>query len=144
MVSRLALRLIVLIGALGYTGVAFGQDRIHAYFNDTALRVQAAESPVQKREILRNDLGSMMEALDRVQSTPLASEGDKRGLARLETTLREKSAELAGTDGFAPVPDQELNAFAAYVVQDMEQADQTISISVVTLLLIIIIIILIA
>ena len=38
---------------------------------------------------------------------------------------------------------RKLNDFSNYVVQDMEQADQTITISVVTLLLIIILIVLI-
>lgn len=143
MVPRLAAGLIVAICALGNAGVAKGQDRIRAYFNDTALRVQATESAVQKREILGRDLGAMIKALDAVQSAPLTSDEDELGLARLETNLREKSAELEGTEGFVRVPDGELNAFAAYVVQDMEQA-HTITISTVTLLLIIIIIILIA
>jgi hypothetical protein len=42
------------------------------------------------------------------------------------------------------VSDGQLNNFSNYVVQDMEQADQVITISVVTLLLIIILIVLIA
>ena len=40
--------------------------------------------------------------------------------------------------------DGQLNDFSNYVVQDMEQADQVITISVVTLLLIVILIVLIA
>jgi hypothetical protein len=40
------------------------------------------------------------------------------------------------------VPDEQLNAFSDYVVQDMEQADQIITISLVTLLLIVILIVL--
>jgi hypothetical protein len=41
------------------------------------------------------------------------------------------------------VPDAQLNAFADYVVQDMEQARETVTISLVSLLLIILIAILI-
>ena len=63
---------------------------------------------------------------------------------RVKATLLEKSEELAGTNGFDRVPDDQLNAFSTYIVQDMEQADKTISIGLVTLLLIIIIIILVA
>ena len=143
MVSRLAVRLIVLLGPLVCAGIAPAQDRIHAFLNDTALQVQAAESPTQKREILNRRLGAMIQAIDTVQGSPLAKQ-DEVGLTRLEANLREKTAELAGTDGFDPVPDDQLNAFATYAVQDTEQADQTLHISLVTLLLIIIIIILIA
>jgi hypothetical protein len=64
-------------------------------------------------------------------------------LDRVRAALQEKSDELAGANGFDRVPDNQLNAFATYIVQDMEQADKTISISLVAALLIIIIIILI-
>ena len=144
MVGRLALRLIVLIGTLGLTGVALAEDRLQAYLNDTALQVRATESPVQKREILSHRLGAMIKALDSVQSAPLTSERDEVSLARLSATLQEKNAELAGTDGFDRVPDDQLNAFSTYIVQDAEQADQTVTISVVTLLLILIIVLLVA
>jgi hypothetical protein len=46
----------VVIVALGYAGVALGQDSVHKYFNDTALKVKATEDPVQKREILSKNL----------------------------------------------------------------------------------------
>ncbi|HSQ76746.1 MAG TPA: hypothetical protein VLT13_14380 [Bacteroidota bacterium] len=45
-------------------------------------------------------------------------------------------------NGYAGVSDAQLNGFSEYVVQDMEQADQLITISLVTLLLIIILIVL--
>ena len=45
-------------------------------------------------------------------------------------------------NGFERVPDAQLDAFSAYIVQDMEQADQKVTISVVTLLLILIIVLL--
>jgi len=142
MFTRIALLLIVVIGALGFAGVAVGQDRVHNYFNDTALKVKATESPAQKREILSKDLGDMTKAIDKVKSAPLTSEEDDINLDRIKATLQEKSDELAGINGFDRVPDDQLNAFSTYIVQDMEQADQTITISLVVLLLIIIIVIL--
>jgi len=72
----------------------------------------------------------------------LISKEDVEGIDRLKATLQEKQYELAGTNGYVRVPDEQLNAFSDYVVQDMEQADATITISVVAALLIIIIIIL--
>jgi len=138
-----ALRLIVVIGALGYAGVALGQDKVHNYFNDAALKVKATESPVQKREILSKNLSEMTRAIDTAKGAPLTSEQDNASLDRIKATLQEKSDELAGTNGFERVPDDQLNAFATYIVQDMEQADKNITISLVAALLIVIIIILI-
>lgn len=142
MLTRIALRLIVVIGALGFAGVALGQDSIHSYFNDAALKVQATESPVQKREMLNKSLTDMSKALDSIKSAPLTSDEDDVNLDRIKATLQEKSDELAGANGFDRVPDDQLNAFSTYIVQDMEQADKTISISLVAALLIVIIIIL--
>jgi hypothetical protein len=140
---RIALRLAVVILALGYAGIALGQDKVHSYFNDTAIKVKATESPIQKREILTTSLDGMIKALDTVKSAPLTSEQDDLKLDRVKMALQEKRDELAGINGFDRVPDDQLNAFSTYVVQDMEQADKTITIGVVTALLIIIIIILI-
>ncbi len=47
-----------------------------------------------------------------------------------------------GSNGYERVADAQLNAFSDYVVQDMEQADKSITISLVAALLIVIIIIL--
>ena len=143
MFTRIAVRLIVVIATLGFASVAMGQDRIHKYFNDTALKVKAAESPVEKREILSHNLGEMTRAVNTIKSAPLTTDQDRVKLDRLEATLQEKSDELAGVNGFDRVPDDQLNAFATYVVQDMEQADKNITISLVAALLIVIIIILI-
>ncbi|MCB0287262.1 MAG: hypothetical protein KDE57_11445, partial [Calditrichaeota bacterium] len=59
-----------------------------------------------------------------------------------KATLQDKQDELMGNNGYERVSDAQLNAFSDYVVQDMEQADKTISISLVSALLIVIIIIL--
>jgi hypothetical protein len=144
MVARIALRLMIVIGALSYAGAAMGQDKVHDYFNDTALKVQATKSPVQKREILSKNLSTMVRAIDMAKASPMTSAKDDVVFDRISTSLQEKSDELAGVNGFDRVPDNELDAFATYIVQDMEQADQTITISVVALLLIIVIVILIA
>ncbi len=86
----------------------------------------------------------MSAALDIVKSLPLVSNDDVEGINRLKATLQQKQDELAGNNGYARVPDNQLNAFSDYVVQDMEQADQVVTISLVTLLLIVILIVLIA
>ena len=139
-----ALHLLIVIGVLGWAGTAMSQDRIHNYLNDTSLKVKAATSPEQKREILARNLGQMTRAIDTAKGAPLTTEQDRTNLNRLEATLQDKSDELIGVNGFDRVPDNQLNAFSTYIVQDMEQADRTITISLVVVLLIVIIIILVA
>jgi hypothetical protein len=138
-----ALHLLVVIGVLGWAGTAMSQDKVHNYLNDTSLKVRAAASPEQKREILGQNLGEMTRAIETVKGAPLTTEQDRTNLNRLQATLQEKSDELIGANGFDRVPDNQLNAFSTYIVQDMEQADQTITISLVVALLIVIILILI-
>jgi hypothetical protein len=142
--SKNAIRLLVVIGVLGWAGTAMSQDRVHNYLNDTSLKVKAATSPEQKREILSTGLSAMTRAIDTVKGAPLTTEQDRTHLNRLQADLQEKSDELMGVNGFDRVPDNQLNAFSTYVVQDMEQADKTITVSLVVVLLIVIIIILIA
>ena len=141
--TKKALHLLVVMGVLGWAGTAMSQDKVHNYLNDTSLKVKAATSPEQKREILSNSLSEMTRAIDKVKGAPLATDQDRANLDRLQVTLQEKSDELVGANGFDRVPDDQLNAFSTYVVQDMEQADKTITVSLVVALLIIIIIILI-
>ncbi|HEY6626973.1 MAG TPA: hypothetical protein VIZ21_08455, partial [Ignavibacteriaceae bacterium] len=96
-----------------------------------------------KREILNEAFNSMNKVLDKVLSSDLISESDYAGIEQYKATLQEKQNELEGINGFERVPDTQLNTFADYVVQDMEQADSTITISVIALILIILLIVLI-
>jgi septal ring factor EnvC (AmiA/AmiB activator) len=142
MVKRTALLVVVMMCVLVSAGLAEGQDKVQKYFNDAACKVKAATDPSQKRAILENKIEDMSKALGTVRNSRLVSQADRAGLDRLNASLQEKRDELAGTNGYARVADDQLNAFSDYVVQDMEQADKTITVSVVTVLLIVIIIIL--
>ena len=146
MLTRTALRLtfmaFVVMFALVHVGNALGQDNLEKYFNDTACKVKATADPSQKRAILNDGLQNMSKALNRVESLRLISKDDRAGMDRLKITLQERQNELAGSNGYDRVSDEQLNTFSDFVVQDMEQADRTITISLVTLLLIIIIVIL--
>jgi len=147
MSGRAAFRSIVMLFVMmmlvmAYAGIALGQDGLQKYFNNASLKVKATADPLQKREILNKSLQTMSKALDRVQGSPLISKDDRVGIALLKSTLQEKQDELTGLNGYERVSDVQLNAFSDYVVQDMEQATQTVTISLVALLLIIIIVIL--
>jgi len=133
---------IIMMFVLVQAGTAGGKDDIQKYFNDTACKVKATDDPVQKRDILNNSLQTMSQALERVESSGLISQDDRSGIDRFKTTLLEKQDEFTGSNGYERVTDAQLNAFSDYVVQDMQQADRTITISLVSALLIIIILIL--
>ena len=143
MKARTVLVAIVMMFVLVQAGQAAGKDDIQKYFNDTACKVKATDDPVQKREILNKSLQTMSQALDKVESSGLISQDDRAGIDRIKTTLQEKQDELAGSNGYERVSDAQLNAFSDYVVQDMQQADQYVTISLVSALLIVIILILI-
>jgi hypothetical protein len=142
MVARTVLGFIVMMFILIQTGNAQGKDNIQKYFNDTACKVKATADPVQKREILNKSLQTMSKALDKVESSGLISKEDRTDIDHFKTSLQEKQDELMGNNGYERVSDAQLNAFSNYVVQDMEQADKSITISLVAALLIVIIIIL--
>jgi hypothetical protein len=144
MLKRMNIRLSVLAIVIAFASIAQGQENIQKYFSDTAGKVKAADNPIQKREILNSSLENMIHALNAVEESPLISKDDKIDITRIRSSIKDKQDELAGLNGFERVPDDQLNAYSNFVVQDMEQATQTVSISLVALLLIIIIVILVA
>lgn len=142
MKARIAFQFIVLMFVFALPANAGGKDELQKYFSNAANKVMATDDASEKRNILSESFQNMSEALDKVQSSGLISEEDRVGINRFKASLQEKQNELEGSNGYDRVPDAQLNAFANYVVQDMEQADQMITISVVVLLLIIILVVL--
>jgi hypothetical protein len=138
MLRRTAICVMIMLSVVAFAGIAQGQDKLQNYFSGTASEVKLATDPSEKREILEQSLEKMSKALNTVQSSPLISKDDRASI------LKEKQDELQGVNGFERVPDLQLNAFASYVVQDMEQATQTVTLSLVSLLLIILIVVLIS
>jgi hypothetical protein len=130
------------MSVLALPAFAGGKGEIQKYFSDAATRAKATTDPVEKRQILDESFNTMFTALDIAQTLPFISKNDSLGIARFRATLREKKDELAGRNGYVRVSDQQLNAFSSYVVQDIEQADEVITISLVTLILIILLVVL--
>jgi hypothetical protein len=142
MKARIAFGSIVMMFVLSLPVSAGGKGDLQKYFSDAANKVKATDNPSEKRAILNESFHTMSKALVMVQGSTSMSKDDGVGIDRFIAALQEKQDELAGTNGYVRVPDAQLNAFSEYVVQDMEQADQIITISLVTLLLIIILIVL--
>lgn len=142
MKARRALGAIVIMSVLALPAFAGGKGEIQKYFSDAATRAMATANPVEKRQILNESFQTMFTALDLAQRLPFVSRDDSLGIVSFRATLQEKQDELAGRNGYVRVSDQQLNAFSNYVVQDIEQADEVITISLVTLILIILLVVL--
>lgn len=142
MSTRMIANIALIMMVLAAPGLSGQTDGMKKYFNDAAIRVRSTENPAEKRAMLNRSLEDMSSALQTVQSYSSVSERDKQGIRKLSASIAEKQDELLGRNGYTRVPDEKVNAFADYLVQDMEQAE-VISISLVTLLLIIIILLLI-
>jgi poly-D-alanine transfer protein DltD len=143
MKARMIFLAIIMLFVMIQAGHAGGTEDIQKYFNETACKVKATDDPVEKRDILNKSLQTMSQALERVESSGLISQDERAGIERFKTALQEKQEELMGSNGFDRVADAQLNAYSDYVVQDMEQAAQSVTISLVSALLIVLILILI-
>lgn len=145
--KRSVTTLCTLLFILTVSGTAWSQtdkasEKFKKIVNRMVQKVEKAESPEQKRAIMNRSFERFMTAFSRVEQMDGVSDSDKEGIAGLRKIVEEKSRELNGEEGFNPVPDQQLDNFANYVQQDLEQADTVITISLTTLLLIIIILLL--
>lgn len=121
---------------------AGGKGELQKHFSDVANKVKATENVAEKRAILENSFKDMSEALTKIQSSFLVSKEDQAGIENLKNILKENQNELAGINGYERVPDSQLNNFSNYVVQNMAQADQMITISLIAAILIVILLVL--
>jgi hypothetical protein len=142
MKTRIALGFIAMMFIFVIPANASGKDQLQKYFNDAATKVKATENASEKRTILSESFQKMSKALDAVQSSGLISKDDIITIDQFKSAMQQKQDELNGNNGYERVSDKQLNAFSDYVVQDMEQADKTITISLVTLILIAILVVL--
>lgn len=146
MKKTISISLVVLF-VIGFQVSAIAQNgdataKFKKYINNVVQKVEKADNPEQKRKILNESFENMVTTFDKVASMQGVSEKDKKAISKLKADIIEKKNELNGLNGFAGVKDNRLNNFANYIQQDMEQADETITISVTVLLLIIIILLL--
>jgi seryl-tRNA synthetase len=109
-------------------------DLFKKYINNMVQRVEKAENPARKREILNSSFDNMISAFNTVQNMGLISQNDKEAITTLKADIKEKKNELNGLDSYRRVADNNLNNFANYVQQDLEQAD-TVVISISATLL---------
>ena len=98
------------------------ENRLKEYFNDLLLKVEETKDPAEKRALLNESLERFLTAMDRVQRLPFLNQEQREALARFDAEVQEKHDELNGVAGFAMVANADLDDFAGFMVQDLEQA----------------------
>ncbi len=119
------------------------ENRIKGYFNDLLLDVQQTKDPVEKRALLNEGLERFLAAMERVQKLPLLNREQRQGVARFNAEVQAKLDELNGTAGFPRVANADLDSFAGYLVQDLEQAARNYVVIPVAAIIIIILLLII-
>ena len=117
-------------------------EKFKKHINSIVEKVEEAEEAEEKRTLLNDSFDDLITAFERVENMKAISQKDREAIANLKANITEKKKELNGLDGYAGIKDNRLNQFANYVQQDLEQADETITISLTVALLIVIILLL--
>src|SRR5512142_1760886 len=114
----------------GLLQVDFAQEKqLQHYLSDVVTHVKQTADPVEKRALLDGALQKVDNALTIAAGSPMTSREERDGLLSVKRSVQDKLDELHGRNSFTRVEDRNLNAFAEYSVQDLEQADQWITIS---------------
>jgi hypothetical protein len=103
-------------------GSALLQERFKTALNDLALKVRAAGKPEQKREIMLRFADGMQQGLRNAEEYAAVTAEDKASLEAVQAKFHAYSLELNGREGFDRVADSDLDEYAGYMRQQMEQA----------------------
>ncbi|MFP8487537.1 hypothetical protein ACKGJO_00415 [Gracilimonas sp. Q87] len=120
-----------------------GHQFLKKHINSVVEEVEEVKSPDKKREILDESLGNIIKAIERVSEKKSVSVSEKENLAEFKDQLIERRDELNGENGYGTIPNSQLNNFANFIQQDIEQADRLVTLSLTTVLLIVLILLLI-
>jgi septal ring factor EnvC (AmiA/AmiB activator) len=119
------------------------ENRLKEYINEISIMIKSTEDPAQKRDILDTTLKKIIEAMETAEGLTSLSAEDRAALATLKKNFQDKHDELNGLNGFERVADEDLNDFTDYVLQDLEQARNMLTMSLAAFIIIILLIIII-
>jgi hypothetical protein len=134
--------LVAMLSTTAFAQSVDPQERLKKHINDVVEEVHKTENPDEKRAVLNRSLGNLISTVDKVEGMDRVPEEDLNTLADLKQNLQDKKDELNGENGYAKVPANQLNNFANFVQQDLEQADTVVTLSLTTALLIVLILLL--
>ena len=122
--------------------VSLGQH-LKAPYNEMVKDVRQTESPEAKREIIAGFLARLDRGLGMVEKLVPESKPAHGEAIRLRATVQNQLNELKGMDMQGQSAGNNLNNFALYLQQDVEQADGVyLSVGAVIIILLILILIL--
>jgi hypothetical protein len=107
---------------LASPGSVLVEERYKSALNRIVQEVRATEDPSAKREILGSYLDKMQAGLRQAEGMKSVAGPDRQVLHSMREKLAAYQAELGGFNGYALVADADLDAFAGYMQQGMEQA----------------------
>ncbi len=111
------------------------QNTLKQYFNKVNVDVKDAQNANEKRAIMNDALVKLDEVFEKAQVQASDLE-DKKNIEIFRNEIQEKINELNGIEGFQKVADRDLNNFADYLQNNMENADRYVVISLTTLLIV--------
>jgi hypothetical protein len=103
-------------------GATMLEEQFKSAINGVVQEVRSAEDAAAKREALEEFTGRMDLGLEKILGQGGLDQADRATLAALKNRFAQYRSELQGKDGLARVEDESLDAFAAYIQQDLEQA----------------------
>lgn len=138
--------LVAVSGASAQSNAGILEQRLKSELNTTVQEVREAQTPSEKREILGRFIDKVERGSAKIQKLPFLTQENRAALSLLQEKFGEYAAELHGVPGPESsqpgVTNGELDAFASYVQQDLEQANgiylSTGAIIIVLLILLII------
>lgn len=98
------------------------EERYKAALNDMVRQVRNAQDPEAKRDVLQHFIKHMSQGLQKAENLESISEQDRQTIHSVLGKFYAYDSELNGQAGFDRVPDPDLDQFAGYIQQGMEQA----------------------
>jgi V8-like Glu-specific endopeptidase len=98
------------------------QQRLKAALNDMVQEVRQAETAPAKRAMIERFIVGMERNAQATELLPFLGEEKRAALNALREKFNGYQAELQGLDGRERVADADLNGFAGFMQQDLEQA----------------------
>src|SRR5690554_6647922 len=99
------------------------QDKIKDYINDVVQNVENLNDADEKRVLLNESFDKLITVFEKVENMNRFSDEERFGISELKKAMADRKNELNGENGFTQVPNNQLNNFANFVQQDIEQAD---------------------
>lgn len=104
-------------------------DKIKQYINDVVQKVEETEDADEKRTIMNDSFDKLINTFEKVENMNKFSDEEIENVTALKEMIEDRKDELNGVNGFARVQNNQLNNYASFVQQAMEQANTYITIS---------------